>query len=664
MADLKWYLNRLRAMSLPEIRWRLEQKRLERAEKRIFAKQNSQITDGVFYLGTEDLVFHAGKLPLDALCLLFGKRQGEIQLLGGYSYKEYKTKWHAGFQTENDWPLMFSYDLQYKQRDDIGDARTNWELNRHFQFALLARSYFEGQNRADVEELKRLFFDWNEKNPFLMGISWTSVMEVAIRDINWIVTLGFLEKAMGESAPEDVQACLKELCEGLRTGIINMTSYITAHYSRYSSANNHVIVEAAAMGIAGIAMNCEEWQELSFYILNHEILRQNYPDGINKEMSLHYQSFFMEAVGLLGLVMRKNGRRIPQLWRNMLTKMSRYLSECQGKYGETIVFGDDDAGRILNLAGQEHNNHYQYVLQMMGLLLPERYVEEKTIWELSETAIPQWLSGWVEKPVYQKKGNVCYETGGISIFRSQREETLIGVDHGELGFGSIAAHGHADALSFQMYFFGQPVFADAGTYIYHIDLDSRNAFRKTENHNTVTINEKDQSEMRGAFLWGRRAKTTLLNHNLTVGNAMAEESNSLASANRMCYLEAEQDGYAPVLHKRQFTFEEGLLTICDQLLNVETSISYEINFLLGSQCRIAEAPMEDGSILIQPFGAKENGTIRMKNSAGLPYHIADDFLSTRYAEKEKTLKLQIQGQTDCAVKITTEIRWENTKCGC
>ena len=53
-----------------------------------------------------------------------------------------KKNWHAGFQTANQWPDEFSYFLDYKQRDDIGDARTNWELNRHFQFALLAKNYF------------------------------------------------------------------------------------------------------------------------------------------------------------------------------------------------------------------------------------------------------------------------------------------------------------------------------------------------------------------------------------------------------------------------------------------------------------------------------------------------------------------------------------------
>ena len=605
--NIGWYMNRLRAMSMSEIRWRLEQKRLERVEKRAFTKQNSQITDGVFYLGTEGLVFHTEKLPLDALCLLFDKRQGEIQLLGGYSYKEYKTKWHAGFQTENDWPLTFSYDLQYKQRDDIGDARTNWELNRHFQFALLARSYFEERNRTDIEELKRLFFDWNEKNPFLMGISWTSVMEVAIRDINWMVTLGFLEKAMGESTPEDVQACLKELCEGLRTGIINMTSYITAHYSRYSSANNHVIVEAAAIGMAGCLFACGEWFDIAVYILNYEIPRQNYRDGVNREMSLHYQSFFMEAVGLFALTIKQGGGHIPSRWRWMLAEMSHYLSDCQGKYGETVVFGDDDEGKILDLCGGRWN-HYRYVLKLMGMLLPETLK-------------------------YQNTGSVCYREGGVSLLKSRDGRALIGIDHGALGFGSIAAHGHADALSFQMYLDGRTVFADPGTYIYHIDLASRNLYRKTENHNTLLLNEKDQSQMLGAFLWGKRAECTLLADNLSDGGVEERVSSSGS-----LYIEAMQDGYKPEIHKRRFDFNgENELLITDTVLKVEKPITWQLSFVTGE--------------------AFSKVKLEVESEAELQKQVVETWISEKYGIQKKGKKLIFTGRTDCDIVIKTKISW-------
>ena len=101
----------------------------------------------------------------------------------------------------------------------------------------------------------------------------------------------------------------------------------------------------------------------------------------------------------------------------------------------------------------------------------------------------------LSKSLYQVPLDACYKCGGNTILRSRDHRILIGIDHAALGFGTIAAHGHADALSFQMYVNGLPVFIDPGTYIYHCDIESRNAYRKTENHNTVCINGRDQSEM-------------------------------------------------------------------------------------------------------------------------------------------------------------------------
>ena len=624
--NIKWYLNRLRAMSAAEVRWRLSQKRWERTERQAFAEKNKQITDKVFYMGKEDLTFHTEKLPLDILCRVFGDRLGDIRLLGGYSYEEYKKDWHAGFQTEKEWPLEFSYDLKYKQRDEIGDARTNWELNRHFQFALMARRYMEERDGAVLQELTELFFDWNEQNPFLMGISWTSVMEVAIRDINWMITLGFLCRAAGDTDEDSVGAdavCLDELCQRLQTGIINMTSYIAIHYSRYSSANNHVIVEAAALGMAGLLTGCAEWIDTAIYILNYEIPRQNYPDGVNKEMSLHYQSFFMEAVGLLSLTMKQCGRQIPSEWRRILKKMSRYLSDCQGQHGETVVFGDDDEGKILDLTGGEWN-HYQYVLRLMRELMPE----------IAE---------------YDNMHSVCYREGGVTLLKSRDGRAMIGIDHGALGFGTIAAHGHADALSFQMYLDGEPVFADPGTYIYHMDLASRNAYRRTENHNTITIDGKDQSQMLGAFLWGKRAECTLLGDNIKRGDTLSADSNSqtvngeadggnAASEGGSLHVEALHDGYAPVIHKRRFDFNGGNeLLITDTLTGVHQDVAWQLSFVTGK---------------VFPKVALE-----VESEADFQKRTVETWASKRYGIQEKCGKITFTGVSDQDVLIKTRIRW-------
>lgn len=660
--NVKWYWNRLRAMSREEILWRIGQKKLEQTERKTFGKQHRAVTAGVFDPAKERLVFHEERLPVaekpdwaKEKNSLKDWLSGNISLLGGYGYQDFKKDWHAGFQTRNRWPLVFSYDLSYKQKDGIGDARTNWELNRHMQFALLACGYAQSGEEALLKELWDLFRDWNEKNPFLQGISWTSVMEVAIRDINWIYTLGFLRQAQPGKADGGTDTAA--FCGLLEHGIINMTDYIAAHFSRYSSANNHVIVEAAAMGMAGLVMDCELWYETAFSILQYEIGRQNYSDGVNREVSLHYQSFFMEAVGLLMLTMKVSGMHIPQNWRNTLCKMSRYVSDCRGAYGETVVFGDDDEGKILDLQGAawgKRRDHYAYVLQLMSLVLPERYTDTVTDQTLLAIVPEHIRREMTAKPCYKKHGNVCYEEGGVSLLRSRDKRVLIGIDHGELGFGSIAAHGHADALSFQMYLEGEAVFADAGTYIYHIDLESRNWFRSTNAHNTITIDGKNQSEMLGAFLWGRRAKVRLAGHNLETVDA--EDDRERESCQEDFYLEAEHDGYEPVIHRRKFVSDgTGCLKICDSLLEVEKEISYGLHFLLGNGCTLTEKAFGCYEILT-PKGSSLRIRIEAPQAA---VSIKDAWVSGAYGLRSSTKQIRVSGKASQDVTLMTTIEWED-----
>ena len=277
------------------------------------------------------------------------------------------------------------------------------------------------------------------------------------------------------------------------------------------------------------------WNE-AIRILTEELPRQNYSDGVNKEMSLHYQSFVMEAYGLLYLLMLKNKIKIPSIWKRYLTSMSEFLADSIDESGSVIEFGDSDEGKLLDLKG-EIENYYQYVLNLMSCILDKKYTDsdwhENLYW-----IVPSQLR--IEKKKYVPALANCRKDGGYTFLRSQDRKILIGIDHADLGFGSIAAHGHADALSFQMFIDGMPIFVDPGTYLYHCGLKKRNVFRKTENHNTITVNEKDQSEMLGAFLWGKRANCKLINFENTPDKTI---------------LVAEHDGYHPIIHRRIFEFD-------------------------------------------------------------------------------------------------------------
>ena len=77
---------------------------------------------------------------------------------------------------------------------------------------------------------------------------------------------------------------------------------------------------------------------------------------------------------------------------------------------------------------------------------------------------------------------------------------------------SIAAHGHADALAFTLSLGGEEFLIDPGTYAYHTQKLWRDYFRGTYAHNTVRVDEVDQSEIGGNFMWMRKARATLLRH--------------------------------------------------------------------------------------------------------------------------------------------------------
>lgn len=693
-SNLNWFIKRLSAMDAKEIPWRVSQTFRYKVESVRFKKQY-KVTDKLFNRKYSRLQAEPKRLGLN-LRNEFYTLGTSIPLLGDFKYEDYKSDWFQGFGGEgtSPWPMIPSSKLNYRERNDIGDARMNWELNKHFQFAMLAKDYYASLDPTYLNELVELFNDWNDKNPFLWGISWVSAIEIAERCMNWCYMYAFLDGALNRNnIPSEDFDKINSLQSSIKNGIINMADYISHHYSQFSSANNHLIVEISAVLHAGILFDYMPWIKLAESILTREIFLQNYSDGINKEESQYYQTFEMEVLALDLRLFKINGIEPSKSWDKLLRSMSRYISNNIGNNDEILSFGDDDDGRIIDFHGG--CNHFKYTLELMSLLLDEKYTAlkfptnsdnpdvisainsnskskkkskhkhakpEKEIPDtktldvitsdsqdsglkninifaspISETVL--WLFSKEdiirsqEKNYYRRSSSITRPEGGMTVFMSGGYENipdiLIGIDHAPLGYGSIAAHGHSDALSFQMFADGTRIFADPGTYIYHCDTESRNDFRRTCRHNTVCINSTDQSEMMGPFLWGRKATCTL------DGFTNTEDIDEVM---------ATHDGYSPIKHTRKFTFKkkEGILLIEDWLTKdnepfvPDESHAAVFNLLLGEKAELIskkdDSSFETSSYSFGSSEEKINVTIEFISGFGEVIK-QEKYLSTEYGIK-------------------------------
>jgi hypothetical protein len=118
----------------------------------------------------------------------------------------------------------------------------------------------------------------------------------------------------------------------------------------------------------------------------------------------------------------------------------------------------------------------------------------------------------------EEPGSVLLANAGLAVLR--RARTRVTFDAGPLGYLSIAAHGHADALAVTLSVDGANLVVDPGSGTYFGRARAtRDAFRGTGFHATVLVDETDQSSPGGPFLWSTHARSGF--HRIALPQALA-----------------------------------------------------------------------------------------------------------------------------------------------
>ncbi|MFO0837887.1 MAG: alginate lyase family protein [Phycisphaerae bacterium] len=465
--------------------------------------------------------------------------------------------WHRDYKSGRRGPLTFSPSIDYRDHDVTGDCKFVWEPNRHHHLVVLARAYRAAGDKRYAHEICRQIESWLDANPFGLGMNWRSPLELSIRLINWVWALDLIRPA---GAPEP--ALLRRI---LQTAWLHMWD-VARKYSRGSSANNHLIGEAAGVYVGARYFNqlrgADRWATAARQVLLREIDAQTYPDGVNRELAMGYHLFALEFFLIAGLAARRAGDEFPASYWSRLRSMFDFVAEMYAG-GPLPMYGDADNGYVLDLGrtpepvaallsvGAEMFDSPRMARLAGG-------ATETAYWLLGESAArcEQMARPAVRDPLRSN----AFRDAGIYLLQGgaagEADRISMTFDCGELGFKSIAAHGHADALHITIRVGGRDFLVDPGTYDYFTYPAWRNYFRSTRAHNTLTIDGLNQSEMMGSFMWGTRARARCI------------EWSPNAVGGRIV---AEHDGYQrlsdPVTHRREAELDskKGLISIADEI---------------------------------------------------------------------------------------------------
>lgn len=660
-----WYVRRLRRMSPTELTWRArDQVRRTAWSRRQMTRdrwQNlaaiptaaRQRSPGVLGLpaGTADQVPESARKAIIATADAI--MAGELEVLGVLRTDLRTPDWfHDPITGRRSDPGQYAFRVNHRAEEQVGNIKQVWELSRHHHLSQLAAAWYLTHDDGYAERAATHLRSWWRENPFLSGVHWTSGIEVGIRLISWTWTRRLLD---GWSAITG----LFDANEVARRQISWHQEYLAAFRSRGSSANNHVIAEAAGQLVASCGFpwfpQSERWRVDAAEVLQRELAANTFPSGINRELATDYHRFVAELGLVAAVEADAAGHPLRDETWSQLTRMFDAAAALVDRAGRPPRQGDDDEGRVLVLDPPDPHNWSGFLSLGAAVVGPAGWWPESA--PDATSVVVGAVAGHSRKVADSRPPHrpSHFADAGITLLRTPdngKPEIWCRCDGGPHGFLSIAGHAHADALSIELRVDGVDVLADPGTYCYHGEEAWRNYFRSTIAHNTVELDRRDQSTSGGPFLWLRHAtgRTTKA---------------SVDDAGNVVAWSAEHNGYTsldtPAVHRRDVGLDAArqTLRITD---HVESDVELDIRmaYHLGPD---VHADLEgNGAHLHWPArNATAHATLELPDALTWTAHRGETdpilgWYSPRFGHKVPAAMLLGIGKNHPGASLTTVLR--------
>ncbi len=427
-----------------------------------------------------------------------------------------------------------------------GDIKIIWEASRFgFTYALV-RAYWRTGDERYAEIFWRLVESWRAANPPNHGPNWKCGQETSFRVMAWCFGLyGFLDSPA--TTPKRVADLAQMIAASGERIAANFTYAL-------NQKNNHGISEAMGLWTIGLLFpefkHAARWAEMGRNALEMQAVELIYDDGAFSQHSVNYHRLMLHDYLWALRLGDLNGRMFSLELRQKIKRAVDLLYQIQDEAsGGVPNYGQNDGALILPLDNCDYRD-YRPVLQAAHYLYEDCRCYESGPWDepLLWLYGPEALNAPVRRP---GRRNLAAPIGGYYTLRSP---------HGFV-FTRCGAFRHrpgqADLLHVDLWWQGHNIAIDAGTYSYNALPPWDNGLARTVYHNTVTVDDRNQMEQVGRFLWlPWPCGQTLYCSASTTGF--------------LTYWEGEHDGYrrlkAPVRHRRGILrLDDGWWVVFDRL---------------------------------------------------------------------------------------------------
>lgn len=373
---------------------------------------------------------------------------------------------------------------------NVGDIKGIWEASRFDWLLHFVLKHHESHDQAELAQLDQWLNNWCKNNSAYLGPNWKCGQEASIRVMHLISALIGLEQL--ESPSQNVLALIE----------IHLKRIAPTIDYAIAQDNNHGTSEAAALYIGGAVLNLwkpklqyQQWQALGEKWLLNRASKLIMQDGGFSQYSINYHRVMLDSYCLAEIVRQKFELKpfSGQLYRQ-LQKATDWLYVLTQADGDVPNLGANDGARLIPVSQTDYRD-FRPTVQLASTLFhqhsyypePDSYDESLTFFQIQKLKQQNF-----ELP---SRNQFFNESGLIS---SQNNNFFIAFKLPKFKFRPS----QCDALHLDVWFKGQNLVRDGGTYSYNSTAEDLNYFSGVASHNTVEFDQHQQMPRLSRFLFG------------------------------------------------------------------------------------------------------------------------------------------------------------------